>query len=112
MKRSLFLRVLLSLLLLVSQQMAVSHAVSHLAGVADQTAQAKAGSKHSPTKELAGEAGCSQCFAYAQMASVLSSPTVVLPVLDARAFHQIVPVGAADCLRTVCVFRSRAPPLA
>ena len=112
MKRSLFLRVLLSLLLLVSQQMAVGHAMSHIAGSADKTAQTRAGGKATPSKELADDAGCSQCFAYAQMASALGSPAYVLPVVDAQPFHQSAAVRSADCIRTVCVFRSRAPPLA
>ena len=112
MKRSLFLRVLLSLVLLVSQQMAASHALSHISGMAEQTVQAQAGGKNTPSKELAHEAGCSQCFAYAQMASALASPAYLLPVVEAAAFHQIVPVRSADCVRTVCAFRSRAPPLA
>ena len=112
MQRSLILRILLSLLLLVSQQMAVSHAMSHITGLAEQTVQVQAGGKNTPSKELAHEAGCSQCFAYAQMASALGSPAYVLPVVAAQAFHQIVAVRSADCVRTVCVFRSRAPPLA
>jgi hypothetical protein len=108
MKRSLFLRVLLSLLLLVSQQMAVSHAMSHWPGAADKAVQA--GAKHAPSKELAHEAGCAQCFAYAQLASALGSPSYLVPLLAVQAFHIASPIPSADCIRTVCVFQPRAPP--
>ena len=112
MKRSLFLRVLLSLLLLVSQQMAVSHAMSHWTGAADKPAQVQAGGKHAPSKELAHEAGCAQCFAYAQLASALGSPAYLVSLPVVQAFHLASPIPCADCIRTVCVFQPRAPPLA
>lgn len=108
MNRNLFLRVLLSLLLLVSQQSAMSHAVSHWTGSADQTAQV-AGNKGTPNN-TADDAGCVQCLTYAQMASAIGSPSYLLPALDIAAVHQIAAIPTTDCARTVCVFQSRAPP--
>jgi hypothetical protein len=112
MKRSLFLRVLLSLLLLVSQQMAVSHAMSHWTGTADKSAHVQVDSKHKPSKGLDHELGCSQCFAYAQMESAIGTSAYALPVVDVRPVHLALLVSSADCIRTVCVFQSRAPPQA
>lgn len=112
MKRSVFLRVLLSLLLLVSQQMAISHAMSHLAGTGDKVAQVQVDSKHKAAKGLAHEPGCSQCFAYAQMASAIGTPAYALPIVDVQPNHLAPLASSVDCIRTVCVFQSRAPPQA
>lgn len=112
MKRSLFLRVLLALLMLLSQQMAASHAMSHWAGTADKSAQFKTDSKQNPSNGIAQELGCSQCFAYAQMASAIGSPAYASLVVNIRFVHGAVLAPTADCIRTVCVFQSRAPPQA
>ncbi|HEY0062834.1 MAG TPA: hypothetical protein VGC21_11980 [Telluria sp.] len=112
MNRNLFLRVLLSLLLLVSQQSAMSHAVSHWTGSADQAAQAQTNGKRTLPNSVIDDAGCAQCLTYAQMASAVGSPSYVLPALDIGSVHQIAAIPSADCIRTVCVFQSRAPPQA
>jgi hypothetical protein len=111
MKRSLF-RVLLSLLLLVSQQMVLSHAMSHWTGAGNKSVQVQVDGKHAPSKVLAHEPGCAQCFAYAQMASALGTPTFALPAIDHAPVHQALLASSANCIRTVCVFQSRAPPSA
>jgi hypothetical protein len=112
MSRKLFLRVVLSLLLLVSQQSALSHAMSHWTGGDDQTEQAQTGSKRTPSNGTVHDANCAQCLSYAQMASAIGSPAYVMPALDLAAVHLVSPIPASDCARTDCVFQSRAPPQA
>jgi hypothetical protein len=112
MKRHLFLRVLLSLLLLLSQQMAISHAMSHWAGTADKSAQVELESAQNPSKDGVDGHACPECLAYAQLASAVSSPVFALPVSGVQPSHLTLFVPSADCIRTVCVFRSRAPPQA
>jgi hypothetical protein len=112
MKRAFFLRVLLSLLLLVTQQMAVGHAMSHWTGSADTAARSQADGKHKPAKMVADDQGCSECLAYAQLASVIGSPAHSVPALAVAALDAASPFPAAVCARTVCVFQSRAPPQA
>jgi hypothetical protein len=112
MKRSLFIRVLLSLLLLVSQQMAVSHAMSHWTGSTDKSENVQFDGKSKPSKVVAHEHSCAQCFAYAQLASTIGSSTYVWPAVDVQWMHLAALAPSADCARTVCVFQSRAPPQA
>ncbi len=110
MKRSLFLRVLFSLLLLLSQQMAISHAMSHWAGTAEKSAQVQVDSKHNSSKGGAQELGCSQCSAYSQMVSAIGTPAYAVLVVDVRLVHLALLTLSSDCVHTVCVFQSRAPP--
>ena len=112
MKRAFVLRVLLSLLLLVTQQMAVGHAMSHWTGSADTAARVHADVKHKPASVYADDQGCSQCLAYAQLASAVGSPTHAVPVFDVASLAPAVPTLFTECVRTVCVFQSRAPPQA
>jgi len=111
MNRAVFLRVLLSLLLLVTQQMGVSHAMSHWAG-ADTTAQSQSGTTHTPSDGFADDQGCAQCLEYAQVSAALASPAHAAPALALASFDPLVPSRLSDCARTVCVFQSRAPPQA
>jgi hypothetical protein len=93
--------VLLSLLLLLSQQMGIAHAVSHLSDARQQTSQ---------DKQLPVEQTCEQCLAYAQIGSGLTS-AAVLPLVQA-----VVSLVIDNALtqyfspRTVYAFQSRAPP--
>jgi hypothetical protein len=119
MTRRHLLRVLLSLLLLLSQQMAFSHAMSHWTGQLGGSAQA----------HLAGESGnedndgalssafaqdqtCEQCLAFAQIAGAVGSTARSFAPPDAASSSIISSAGAVPCRRTVCAFRSRAPPIA
>jgi hypothetical protein len=109
--RAFFLRVLLSLLLLVTQQMGASHAMSHWAG-ADATAQSRDGATHKPSKVFADDQGCAQCLAHAQVSSAIASPVHAMPALALASYDPLAPSHVSDCARTVCVFQSRAPPQA
>ena len=100
-----FQRVLLSLLLLLSQQMGIAHAVSHLSDGRQDGRQ-----KTSQNKQLPIEQACEQCLAYAQLGSGLTSAPA-LPLLQA-ATSLVIDSTTAQYFspRTVYAFQSRAPP--
>ena len=102
MTRQAFIRVLLSLLLLVSQQMASSHAMSHLAGSI---------SRDDSSSLLAQDQSCQHCLAFAQLAGPLAStpPAFVLPRQTASVID-LVEVRDAGA-RIILAFQSRGPPV-
>lgn len=109
MMRRRIVHVLLSLLLLVSQQMAFAHAMSHWTGRLVY-APVAAGEDSELLKAVAQDQSCNQCLALAQLGTPVGSsvrqfvaPDLHEEVVAARAQH-------AACARTVCAFRSRAPP--
>lgn len=92
---------LLALLLLLSQQMGIAHAVSHLSDASHKTSQ---------NKQLPIEQTCGQCLAYAQIGSALTGPSV-LPLVQAApalVIDTVLPQHFSP--RTVFAFHSRAPP--
>jgi hypothetical protein len=112
MTRQALIRVLLSLLLLISQQMASSHVMSHLASSLDHAA-ARA---HQPVSEdmssaFAQDQSCNQCLAFAQLAGPLIStpPDFILPQQPRFAIEAVdAPVAGA---RIILAFQSRGPPV-
>lgn len=114
MQRS-FVHILLSLLLLLSQQVGTMHGYTHAndfqrGGIERIAAEAETRSGK-PAKGALVDL-CVQCAASAQMAFAL--PTVVrmfLPV-DVAFNLQPAPRIPTLCLLTRCVFDSRAPPSA
>ncbi len=113
MTRQAFIRVLLSLLLLISQQMASSHVMTHLAGSLDRAAAAQSQKPggNDMSSALAQDQSCSQCLAFAQLAGPLAStpPAFVIPHQPTFAIEQ-VEVRAAGA-RIILAFQSRAPPV-
>jgi hypothetical protein len=112
MTRRSVIRVLLSLLLLVSQQMAMSHVIAHWNGQRIASAQQQEASRDDGvSKAFAKDQLCDQCLAFAQIASAVGSNT--------RSFAPPAPAtGAVACAawrsapaRSVCPFQSRAPPV-
>jgi hypothetical protein len=113
MRRSV-VHVLLSLLLLVSQQMAFAHAMSHWTG--------KLGAPHPAalviqsevdrdlSSSVAQDGSCSQCLAFAQMASAIGSTPRQFAPLDLQGERVVAFATTEAAPRTVCVFHSRAPP--
>jgi hypothetical protein len=99
--RHILVRVLLALALLVSQQMAMAHVVSHLSG----------SHTDSSGKQIAADQFCGDCLAAAQLGS--SAVNSVAPKAfdggpaQAHALH----VAHEFLAGTACVFQSRAPPL-
>lgn len=113
MRRSI-LHVLLSLLLLVSQQMAFAHAMSHWTGKIAPAHAAVAsiglGAERDLSSSVAQDGSCSQCLAFAQMASAIGSTPRQFVPLDFQAERAGAFAGATAAPRTVCAFHSRAPP--
>lgn len=115
MTRQAFIRVLLSLLLLVSQQMASSHAMSHLSGSIERSAAGQLRLDQPVDDELsaalAQEQTCNQCLAFAQLAGPLAStpPAFIMPLQPSYAIDDVeVRVAGA---RIILAFQSRAPPV-
>ena len=113
MMRRRIVHVLLSLLLLVSQQMAFAHAMSHWTGKLGATrpvAQLVQLDDKDLSSSVAQDRSCFQCLAFAQMASAIGSTPRQFAPLDLQAERVIALVTTELAPRTVCVFHSRAPP--
>lgn len=113
MTRQAFVRVLLSLLLLISQQMASSHVMSHLTGSVDRVAAAQpAGPDSELSSALAQDQTCSHCLAFAQLGGTLGSKTHAF-ALPGQQSARIAAAATHDAgARTILAFQSRAPPQA
>jgi hypothetical protein len=102
---------LLSIVLLLSQQMAISHVIAHWSGRAATTsAHASAAKDDGFSKPLAQDQGCEQCLAFAQIATAVGQEprTFVPPSQGTWAIAALAP--RVVCARAPCAFRSRAPP--
>jgi hypothetical protein len=113
MTRQAFFRILLSLLLLVSQQLASTHVLSHLTGKQGSvaTAQLKVDAEGALKTALAQDQGCNQCLALAQLAGPLVSSPARLDVPRQASFAIAgIPARAAGA-RIILAFQSRAPPV-
>jgi hypothetical protein len=106
------IRVLLSLLLLVSQQMAFAHVITHWSGQRSAAIEHKPGGGGGVSDAFAKDQACAQCLAFAQIATAVGA--------SSRSYAAPVPAScrlgrAVFCTlkaRTVCAFHSRAPPAA
>lgn len=120
MTRLAFNRILLSLLLLFSQQMALSHALSHVtatfsalqAQAAAVDAADLADSDSDLSNAIAQDKSCHQCLAFAQLFGPLANTPRAFAPPDLRDIVPVIALSDARVLRTVCVFHSRAPPQA
>lgn len=93
-----------ALLLLLTQQLGVVHAVRHIGQ--DRAAASV------DDKKLPSEAHCEQCLAYAAIGSALTAAPSPLFV-DLRATQLTIPVSTRERLPAAhYAFRSRAPPSA
>jgi hypothetical protein len=105
--------VLLSLLLVFSQQMGFSHALSHAAAVSGSAQLAvQAADDTGGITKLGLDHSCAQCLAFAQIGSAADTRFYSFPLAgnDASVAIAFTP-AAPDCQRTVCGFLSRAPPV-
>ena len=107
--------ILLSLLLLVTQQMAFAHAMSHWSGKLGTGASGRAqvvqaAGDNDLSSSVAQDGSCSQCLVFAQMASAIGSTPRQFVPLDLQAERAGGFVAPEAAPRTVCVFHSRAPP--
>ena len=116
--------VLLSLLLVFSQQMGFTHALSHAsaAGAAQLAAQVgdqavdqavgQTGDDGGGITKLGLDHSCAQCLAFAQIGSAADTRFYSFPLADNDASVAIAFTPAApDCQRAVRGFLSRAPPV-
>lgn len=109
--------VLLSLLLLVSQQMSFVHGLSHwddLRQAPDPQSLARqvdGGSGGKPAKPALHEV-CAQCATGAQLAFALPAMAYVFVPLERVAGALAAPCGAGIRLLVACAFQPRGPPQA
>jgi hypothetical protein len=103
--RSVIVRWLLALLLLVSQQLAVVHAVSHISDARPHASQ------HKRQDKQPAEQSCAQCLAFAQIDSAINGSTI--PAIDTGVAEAVRVVARARRAGTdtFSAFRSRAPPI-
>lgn len=102
---------LLSLLLVLSQQMGITHALSHLSDIRNGGGQQQLRERDpSVSRALALDQSCEQCLAFAQIAAAFDTPSYTFPVAGHAAPVSLIADTALACQRTVCVFQSRAPP--
>ncbi len=115
MTRHLLARVLISLLLLISQQLALSHGYSHWASgrpLALAQIQAAESSDESQQKSLTPEHGCAICLAASHFASALGSPEFKFFVRDCAYAAAMLPATVAAGLLALHAYQPRGPPQA
>lgn len=112
MYQRLILPLVLSLVLLVSQQLGFAHAMSHLAGdvVRSAASEVERGGQGAP-KTLA-DSGCLHCSAYAQLAFALTSGARRAPDVDLTYSLPAVPPLLARGAAAPTFFLTRGPPRA
>jgi hypothetical protein len=111
MRRSTF-RLLLSLLLLMSQQMAIAHAVSHWTGRAAPTALQQKFGEPNLSEAATLDQICSQCLAFAQIGGGVGSAPFRFIAADPGSSPVCAELVHDAGARTVCAYHSRAPPVA
>jgi hypothetical protein len=102
--RKLLLALLLPVVLLLSQQGAMTHEVGH---IADFVAQA--GGK-APAGQQPGDLQCEACLAFAHLAGIATTQ-VVPPALLSFSFHFRVIEAPAFIAADAPAARSRGPPV-
>jgi hypothetical protein len=113
MSRRIANRILLSLLLLITQQMSIAHVIGHWNARAVATASAnKVAADDGLAGSIAQDQRCEQCLAFAQIASAVGQQprAFVPPHQGAQAILGAWPHSI--CARAPCAFLSRAPPAA
>jgi hypothetical protein len=114
MSRQSIIRILLSLLLLLSQQMAISHGMTHWAGThgggAAQLHQAGLHEDAGVSSAFAQDQTCERCLGFAQITGGIGS-TQRCFIADNGASCATGPSPTEPgCARTHCAFQPRGPP--
>ncbi|MEV4781778.1 hypothetical protein [Burkholderia sp. LMU1-1-1.1] len=102
----------LAFLLLFTQQIGVAHVYSHWVDVTQSDAEFSSEEQAETRKRIAVHKVCAECVTVAQVAAALTSPPVTVAVVAIGGGVIATPATLSECERTVCVFQSRAPPLA
>jgi hypothetical protein len=111
MSSRILVQLLLSLMLLVSQQLALGHGYTHLQRIGtEQVADEDGDGKPRP---LSADHLCGQCLTAHQLAYALGG----VPTYSFKAVAPSYPTFTSAftppaCLQVVCVFQPRAPPRA
>ena len=117
MHRQFFVRLLLSLVLLLSQQMATLHALDHLTEAMDprSTVQVASndGSDHAAelAKAVAQHQNCHQCLAFAQLVAPMASMARSFVAPELVRHHAARPTLDLHRVATIWSHQARAPPL-
>ena len=101
MNRRLFFHALLALLLLLAQQGAALHAISHLTEIVSTHSGQDKNLPHSPA--------CDKCIAYAEVGGGVHSVPLVFHGVDTH-FAQSPTVCSEPSSRTLRAYSSRGPP--
>lgn len=112
MTRQVFFRVLMSVLLLFSQQMATSHVLTHATGSVEMTAVGAQLSDAEKSRSAAQDQSCNKCLVFAQFAAPLGSNALSYALPELASLPVDGAAVAAAHTRTILAFQSRAPPQA
>lgn len=112
MHRRPFIHVLLAFLLLFTQQIGATHVYSHWAELSQSKTALTSAEQAEHRKRIAVHKVCAECVSVAQMAAAITSPPITVSVIAIGSTVVATPATLSACERTVCVFQSRAPPLA
>jgi hypothetical protein len=111
MSRRALNHLLLSIVLLLSQQMAIAHVISHWgARAATSTVHANAPRDDGFSKPIAQDQSCEQCLAFAQIATAVGQETRSFAPPSQGSWSIAALAPSRVCARAPCAFRSRAPP--
>lgn len=103
---------LLSLLLLLSQLIAVTHVYAHWPALRDSALQTQQTHDGGDSQQLGTLDDCAQCHAGAQLQFAAFNPPLFFLPHAGKPLGLAAPLTFIACLVTVCVFQSRAPPQA
>ncbi|MCE3262457.1 MAG: hypothetical protein K0R43_1536 [Pseudoduganella sp.] len=104
--------VFLALLLVLSQQLGMAHAVSHWSDFRHGgEQQALSGNEPGLSAGLALDHNCSQCAAFASLANAVGTPHHAVLALDYTAPQAGAALAQPHGARSARAYDSRAPPL-
>lgn len=112
MTRHALFRVLLSLLLLFSQQMATSHVMSHWSTSPGVAALAQAGAEDERSTPLPKDQSCNKCLVFSQLGAPLGGAFFAYAAVACASTLVDGAVVAALHSRIMLAFQSRGPPQA
>ncbi|HWW70400.1 MAG TPA: hypothetical protein VN089_10710 [Duganella sp.] len=99
-------------MLLFTQQIGATHVYSHWTGVSQSDTAFSSEEQAEHRKRVAVHKVCAECVSVAQMAAAITSAPTTTAVVAIGGGVIATPATLTACERTVCVFQSRAPPLA
>jgi len=100
------LSVLMPFILLLSQQGALMHELSHWHSVADSAASAPKAEAHDVDRDV-----CLTCLSFAQIGALAKFDAVVVPKADGLQYHFAPETVCSVAAASLPLARSRGPPL-